>query len=173
ARTLLVDLRRRERPEPWRDHLGRDGLHQLEDLVRGERHGRPTAQPARLDRRKASARQTRSNSARCRPSLAPWARVSGSSTPVTRTLASGNASRNSAMNGIDPPTPMSIGSTPSQACLNARRAASYAGPVASIDVGSPKSTGVIVSSAPHGTWVSRWRVSAARALATLSPGAIR
>ena len=36
----------------------------------------------------ASASTTRSNSARWRPSLAPWARVSGSSTPVTSTLAS-------------------------------------------------------------------------------------
>ena len=89
--------------------------------------------------------------------MAPWARVSGSSTPVTSTLASGNASRNSAMNGIEPPTPMSIGSVPSQASANAARAASYAGPVASIAVGSPTSTGVIVSSAPQGTWVSRWR----------------
>ncbi len=105
--------------------------------------------------------------------MAPWARVSGSSTPVTSTLASGNASRNSAMNGIEPPTPMSIGSVPSQASVKAARAASYAGPVASICVGSPKSTGVIVSSAPHGTWVSRWRSRAARALATVSPGAIR
>ena len=61
------------------------------------------------------------------------------------------------MNGIDPPTPMSIGSVPSQASVKAARAASYAGPVASICVGSPKSTGVIVSSAPQGTWVSRWR----------------
>src|SRR5207342_2471109 len=173
ARTLLVDLRRRERPEPWRDHLGRDGLHQLEDLVRGERHGRPTAQPARLDRRKASARQTRSNSARCRPSLAPWARVSGSSTPVTRTLASGNASRNSAMNGIDPPTPMSTGAVPSQASVNAVRAASYAGPVASIWVASPVSTTVWVSVAPQGTWAPRWATSRSSALAVVSPGAIR
>ena len=64
---------------------------------------------ARLRSSRASARQTRSNSARCRPSLAPCARVSGSSTPVTRIAASGNSSANCAMNGIEPPTPMSTG----------------------------------------------------------------
>ena len=55
--------------------------------------------------------------------MAPWARVSGSSTPVTSTLACGYAFTNSAMNGIDPPTPMSIGAVPSQASANAARAA--------------------------------------------------
>ena len=55
------------------------------------------------------------------------------------------------MNGIEPPTPMSTGSMPSQASVNAARAASYAGPVASIAIGSPVSTTVKPSSAPHGT----------------------
>ena len=64
------------------------------------------------------------------------------------------------MNGIDPPTPMSTGSVPSQASVNAPRAASYAGPVASIWVASPVSTTVTVSSAPHGTCASRWALQA-------------
>ena len=38
--------------------------------------------------------------------------------------ASGNSSWNAAMNGIEPPTPMSTGSVPSQAAANAARAAS-------------------------------------------------
>ena len=46
------------------------------------------------------------------------------------------------MNGIEPPTPMSTGAVPSQASVNAARAASYAGPVASIWVASPVSTTV-------------------------------
>ena len=49
--------------------------------------------------------------------------VAGSSTPVTRIFASGKAAANSAMNGIDPPTPVSIAAVP-HACLNAERAAS-------------------------------------------------
>ena len=105
--------------------------------------------------------------------MAPWARVSGSSTPVTRTDASGKVSRNSAMNGIEPPTPMSTGSVPSHASAKALRAASYAGPVASIRVASPVSTTVTVSSAPHGTCCSQWRRRQSSALAVVSPGAIR
>ena len=77
------------------------------------------------------------------------------------------------MNGIDPPTPMSTGSVPSQASVNAARAASYAGPVASIWVASPVSTTVWVRVAPHGTFASRWRTRQSSALAVVSPGAIR
>src|SRR5580692_4090053 len=44
---------------------------------------------ARLARSRASARQARSKVGRCRLSLPEWARVSGSSTPVTRISASG------------------------------------------------------------------------------------
>ena len=54
--------------------------------------------------------------------------VAGSSTPVTRIAAFGNAAANSAMNGIEPPMPMSTGSVP-QACRNAALATSYTGPV--------------------------------------------
>ena len=46
-----------------------------------------------------------------------------SSTPVTRIAASGNSSWNVAIIGIDPPTPISTGSVPSQASVNAARAA--------------------------------------------------
>ena len=46
----------------------------------------------------------------------------GSSTPVTRILARGKAAANSAMNGMDPPIPMSTTSVP-QASRNAARAA--------------------------------------------------
>lgn len=105
--------------------------------------------------------------------VAPCARVSGSSTPVTNTLAAGNFSKNSAMNGIDPPTPMSIGAVPSQASVKAARAASYAGPVASIWVGSPESHSVSEYDAPNGTWASRCRCRQAKALAVESPGASR
>ena len=78
------------------------------------------------------------------------------------------------MNGIDPPTPMSIGSVPSHASANADRAASYAGPVASIWVASPVSTTVWVRVAPHGTFASRWRTRQSSAFAAVvSPGAIR
>jgi hypothetical protein len=45
---------------------------------------------ARLRSSRASARQARSNVARCRLSLLPCARVPGSSTPVIRISASGN-----------------------------------------------------------------------------------
>ncbi len=38
--------------------------------------------------------------------------VAGSSTPVTRIFAVGNAAANSAMNGIEPPIPVSIGVVP-------------------------------------------------------------
>ncbi len=55
---------------------------------------------------------------------------------------------------------MSTGAVPSHASVKARRAASYAGPVASIAVASPVSTTVKVSSAPHGTWA----LTAAQAL---------
>ena len=105
--------------------------------------------------------------------MAPWARVSGSSTPVTSTLASGIASRNSAMNGIDPPTPMSTGSVPPQASVKASRAASYAGPVTSSAIGSPVSTTSIVSWAPHGTCFSRCSLRQAMAFFEVSPGAVR
>ena len=42
--------------------------------------------------------------------LCAW--VAGSSTPVTRIVASGNRAANSAMNGIEPPIPISTASTP-------------------------------------------------------------
>ena len=77
------------------------------------------------------------------------------------------------MKGIDPPTPMSIGAVPSQASVKAARAASYAGPVASIWVASPVSTTVTARSAPHGTCCSRWARRHASALAVVSPGARR
>ncbi len=77
------------------------------------------------------------------------------------------------MNGIEPPTPMSTGATPSQASSNAARAASYAGPVASIWVGSPVSTTVKVSWAPQGTFASQCLRRHSTALAVVSPGAMR
>ena len=78
------------------------------------------------------------------------------------------------MNGIEPPTPMSTGAVPSQASVNAARAASYAGPVASIWVASPVSTAVIVSSAPHGDVLLEVLAQpGAAALAVVSPGAMR
>ena len=77
------------------------------------------------------------------------------------------------MNGIDPPTPMSIGSVPSQASVKAERAASYAGPVASIWVASPVSTTVWVSVAPHGVCASRCSTRRATAFSAVSPGAMR
>ena len=77
------------------------------------------------------------------------------------------------MNGIEPPTPMSTGATPSQASSNAARAASYAGPVASIWVGSPVSTTVKVSWAPQGTCASQCLRRHSTALAVVSPGAMR
>jgi len=43
---------------------------------------------------------------------------------VTRIAACGNISWKVAMNGIDPPTPMSTGFAPSQAVVKAARAAS-------------------------------------------------
>ena len=48
------------------------------------------------------------------------------------------------MNGIEPPTPMSTGAVPSHAAANAARAASYAGPVASMTHGSPSPSSVTV-----------------------------
>ena len=81
------------------------------------------------------------------------------------------------MNGMEPPTPMSTGSVPSHASVNAARAASYAGPVASIArIGSPlfgERAGHL--GLPHGTcWARRCSAKSARwALAVLSPGAIR
>ena len=77
------------------------------------------------------------------------------------------------MNGIEPPTPMSTGAVPSHASAKAARAASYAGPVASIWVASPVSTTVMVSSAPQGTCFSRCSRRRSTALAVVSPGAIR
>jgi hypothetical protein len=68
---------------------------------------------------------------------------------------------------------MSTASTPSQASLNAARAASYAGPVVSIAVASPVSTTVSVHSAPQGTCFSRWVRRHSRACAVVSPGATR
>ena len=79
----------------------------------------------------ASVTAERSSTPRCRLSLMLCACVPGSSTPVTRMVASGYAAANSAMNGIYPPIPMSMASTP-QASRNAARAASYTGPLASI-----------------------------------------
>ena len=75
---------------------------------------------------RASARTARSNSGRWSPSFGPCARVSGSSTPVTRMLAPGNASWNSAINGVEPPVPMSTGAAPSQASARAECAAGSA-----------------------------------------------
>src|SRR6476660_4202562 len=49
----------------------------------------------------ASAAQTFANSPRCSDSFAPWARVSGSSTPVTMIDASGKRAEKSEMNGIE------------------------------------------------------------------------
>ncbi len=77
------------------------------------------------------------------------------------------------MNGIDPPTPMSTGCVPSQASAKAARAASYAGPVASIRVASPVSVTTASRVAPHGTCCSRCRCRAATAFVVVSPGAIR
>ena len=65
--------------------------------------------------------QTFSNSPRCSDSLAPWARVSGSSTPVTRMAALGNFSAKAWTKGMDPPMPTSTGSAP-QASAKAARA---------------------------------------------------
>src|SRR4029079_9383677 len=59
------------------------------------------------------------------------------------------------------------------ASVNAVRAASYAGPVASICVASPVSTTFTLRVAPHGTWDSRWAFRQARAFSVVSPGAIR
>src|ERR1700704_3541218 len=58
----------------------------------------------------ASAAAARSSTQRCRLSLMLCACVCGSSTQVTRIFADGNAAANSAMNGIEPPTPVSTGS---------------------------------------------------------------
>src|SRR5579859_4612702 len=60
----------------------------------------------------ASATQTFSNSARCRLSFSEWAFDSGSSTPVTRSAAPGNAFAKSNRNGMLPPCPMSIAFVP-------------------------------------------------------------
>ena len=65
----------------------------------------------------------RSKSFRSMLSFGPCAWVYGSETPVTRIAAFGNISWKVAMNGIDPPTPISTGATPSQAAVNAARAA--------------------------------------------------
>src|SRR5690242_19936676 len=73
----------------------------------------------------ASATHARSNSPQCRLSFGPCALPCGSSTPVTRIDAFGKSSWNVAMNGIEPPMPMSTGSAP-HASVNAERAASYA-----------------------------------------------
>jgi hypothetical protein len=77
------------------------------------------------------------------------------------------------MKGIEPPTPMSTGAVPSQAWANAERAASYAGPLASIWVASPVPTTVMLSSAPQATFFSRCSRNRSTALAVVSPGAIR
>ena len=79
------------------------------------------------------------------------------------------------MNGIEPPTPMSTGSVPSQASVKAARAASYAGPVASIWVASPVSTTTVCEGgAPRRRCFSRWAwTGTRRALAVVSPGATR
>src|SRR5699024_6543549 len=68
----------------------------------------------------ASARQTFENSPRWSDSSMLWARDSGSSTPVTSTSACGNTSSRSAMNGMEPPRPVSTAGTPqarSKDCL--------------------------------------------------------
>ena len=78
------------------------------------------------------------------------------------------------MNGIDPPTPMSTGSVPSQASVNAARAASYAGPVASICVASPVSTdGDGELGAPRDVLPRGAGAGSRGRSAVVSPGAIR
>ena len=89
----------------------------------GEMFGLSSPDQPRLASSNASAVAARSSTPRSRLSLTLCACVAGSSTPVTRIADFGNAAANSAMNGIEPPIPMSIGSVP-QACRNAARAAS-------------------------------------------------
>src|SRR5690606_12324520 len=69
----------------------------------------PVQSPASRCSSKASARHTLPNCSTCRLSSTPWARESGSSTPVTNTVASGNSRSNSAMNGMEPPMPNCTG----------------------------------------------------------------
>ena len=115
--------------------------------------------------------------ARARPGAGPrWRRGRGCRGPRRRSPArspGGRRSRNSAMNGIEPPTPMSTGSTPPQASANAARAASYAGPVASMAVASPVSTRVTSSWAPQGTCCSRCALEPGQRVGQVSPGATR
>ena len=123
----------------------RSGRHPVDVRRRreGQDRGRPVQRQGHRPRREAAPRPSRSSglatpsassssasdvaarssTPRSRLSLMLCACVAGSSTPVTRILASGKAAANSAMNGIDPPTPMSTASVP-QACRNAARAAS-------------------------------------------------
>ena len=114
----------------------------------------------------------RSNSPRCRPSLALWARVSGSSTPVTRTWPPGTPPRNSAMNGIEPPTPMSIGSCVPG--LGERRTRRVVGRTGGVDLrAAPRCRrGDGELGAPRHV-LSRWRAQRGEGVARVSPGAIR
>ena len=68
---------------------------------------------------------------------------------------------------------MSTGAVPSQASAKAARAASYAGPLASICVASPVSTTVVWSVAPQAMCCSRFTWRRFTALAEVSPGAMR
>ena len=74
-------------------------------------------------RNSTSAAIAFSKSPRCRLSFAACARVSGSSTPVMSTSASGNASANIATKPIEPPTPISTASVPHASAYAARAAA--------------------------------------------------
>ena len=109
--------------------------------ARARRAGRPRSGSGCASRRGAGSRPRRGCSS------------PGSSGPISSAGMPPNASANGPTNGIDPPTPISTGSTPKPAC-SARRAASNAGPVGSVCHAGAPSSGVNVHSRPHGTFRS-------------------
>ena len=90
---------------------------------------------------------------------------------MTRIAASGNSSASSAMNGIDPPTPTSTGSTPKPSASAARPSCSPQ--LSDARKPCPQSTSLNSSSAPNGTCWSRWARSASYAWRASWPGATR
>src|SRR5258708_74323 len=119
-----------------------------------------------------SATATFSNSPRCRLSFSECAFDSGSSTPVTRSSAPGNARAKSERNGMLPPWPMSIVSRP-HAAPSASVRATYAGPLVDAVNASPVGPRVIFNSAPHGALASRCFTSASCAAFASWPGGTR
>src|SRR3954469_20837349 len=95
-------------------HAGNPLRHQFQTSFGHRRLKSNFWQPygARRCRSRASATHAFCHISRCRLSSMPCQREAGSPTPVTSTAAPGYARANSALNGIEPPTPISTTSRP-------------------------------------------------------------